>query len=116
MHRPITFTVTFVAMPGVDGIKAFRALLKTASRRFGLRAIDAHEIHNEPPGSSSMSSGFTADDKLKAVRRELAQRRSLYPRWILERRITQNFADEQIAVFAAIVADYEREVANERLL
>jgi hypothetical protein len=42
------FTVTFVAQPGVDGIKSFRALLKVALRRFGLRAIDAREIHDDP--------------------------------------------------------------------
>jgi hypothetical protein len=35
--------VTFVAEPGVDGIKSFRALLKAALRRFGLRAIDVRE-------------------------------------------------------------------------
>jgi hypothetical protein len=40
--RP-TFTVTLVAMPGVDGIKSFRALLKAALRRYGLRAIDIRE-------------------------------------------------------------------------
>ena len=50
-----------VALPGVDGIKSFRALLKTALRRFGLRAIDVRELHahnppDEPqPGSLPMS-------------------------------------------------------------
>jgi hypothetical protein len=47
MPRP-AFTVTFVAMPGVDGIKSFRTLLKVALRRFGLRAVDARELHDEP--------------------------------------------------------------------
>ena len=32
------------AEPGVDGIKSFRALLKVALRRYGLRAIDAREL------------------------------------------------------------------------
>jgi hypothetical protein len=61
MHRP-AFSATFVAVPGVDGIKSFRALLKVALRRFGLRAIDARELHtareppDEPqPGSPAMS-------------------------------------------------------------
>jgi hypothetical protein len=40
--------------PGVDGIRSFRALLKVALRRFGLRAIDAREIQDEP-GSNAMS-------------------------------------------------------------
>jgi len=48
VHRRAAFSVLFVAIPGVDGIKAIRALLKTALRRFGLRAIDVREIH-EPP-------------------------------------------------------------------
>jgi hypothetical protein len=41
--------VTFVAMPGVDGIRSFRALLKVALRRYGLRAIDVreHSARNE---------------------------------------------------------------------
>jgi hypothetical protein len=55
MHRP-AFTATFVATPGVDGLKAFRALLKLALRRFGLRCVDARELHDEPqpPGRTSM--------------------------------------------------------------
>jgi hypothetical protein len=56
--------VTFVAEPGVDGIKALRSLLKTALRRFGLRAIDvrerAHHAQEDEraraqPGSKTMS-------------------------------------------------------------
>jgi hypothetical protein len=43
LHRPATFSVTFAAEPDVDGIKALRALLKTALRRFGLRAIDVRQ-------------------------------------------------------------------------
>jgi hypothetical protein len=43
MHRP-AFTVTFVAASDdVDAIRSFRALLKSALRRFGLRAIDVWE-------------------------------------------------------------------------
>jgi hypothetical protein len=44
LQRPATFSVTLVALPGVDGIKSFRALLKAALRRFGLRAIDVREL------------------------------------------------------------------------
>jgi hypothetical protein len=35
--------VTFVAESGTDGIRSFRALLKVALRRFGLRAIDVRQ-------------------------------------------------------------------------
>jgi hypothetical protein len=44
----LKFTATFVATPGVDGLRSFRALLKVALRRFGLRAIDVRELHDEP--------------------------------------------------------------------
>jgi hypothetical protein len=36
-------TVTFVAMPGVDAIRSFRALLKAAGRHYGLRAVSVRE-------------------------------------------------------------------------
>jgi hypothetical protein len=49
--------VTFVAEPGVDGIKAFRALLKSALRRFGLRAIDAHELNPDETQTRENSDG-----------------------------------------------------------
>jgi hypothetical protein len=41
------FSVRLYAEPGVDGIHAFRALLKVALRRYGLRAIDAREIRED---------------------------------------------------------------------
>jgi len=47
MSRP-TFTVTFTA-DDTDGIRGARALLKTARRRFRLRAIDVRE-HKHPSG------------------------------------------------------------------
>ena len=48
-----------------------------------------------------------AQEKLKAVRRELAFRRSLYPKWVKAGRIDQEKADREIAVMEAIAADYE---------
>jgi len=59
LHRPATFSVTFVAEPGVDGIKAFRALLKSALRRFGLRAIDVRELTDEPQTRENSDGGKT---------------------------------------------------------
>lgn len=48
-----------------------------------------------------------AQEKLKVLRRELALRRSLYPRWIKDGRIDQAKADREIEVMEAIAADYE---------
>jgi len=59
---------------------------------------------------------FTAADKLAAVRREIAMRRRVYPRWVENKRMTQSKADEEIAVMEAIAADIERQVEWERLL
>jgi hypothetical protein len=53
--------VTFVATPGVDGIRAFRALLKTALRRFGLRAVDVRE-HDAGDAHAEQSHNRTSID------------------------------------------------------
>ena len=39
----VRFTVTFVPMRGVDGVRALRWLLKRARRQFGLIAVDVRE-------------------------------------------------------------------------
>jgi hypothetical protein len=41
-ERP-TFVVRFVAARGIDPVKALRRLLKTAIRRFGLKAVEVRE-------------------------------------------------------------------------
>lgn len=56
-------------------------------------------------------SAFTAQQKLEAVERELGFRRRVYAR-----RVEERIADEQIAVFEAIAADYREKAAGERLL
>lgn len=59
---------------------------------------------------------FTAEQKRKAVERELTFRRRVYPRWIADGRMTQKLADEQIAIFETISADYAAAEKNERLI
>lgn len=39
------FVLSLAAAPGSDPIRAIRALLKIALRRFRLRCIDVHEEH-----------------------------------------------------------------------
>jgi hypothetical protein len=46
---PTTFVVTFRGPAGADGVRALRATLKFALRRFNLRAVDAHEISQASP-------------------------------------------------------------------
>jgi hypothetical protein len=48
-----------VATPGVDGIKAFRLLLKAALRTYGLRAIDARELTDETQTRENSDGGKT---------------------------------------------------------
>jgi len=46
----VTFIVSFRAtIPGIDPIRALRAVLKFALRRFGLRAVEAREISDGAP-------------------------------------------------------------------
>jgi len=52
------------------------------------------------------SFGFTDLQKLKAVQRELAMRRSVYPKWVALKRMRQVDADLEIAVMMAILEDY----------
>lgn len=49
---------------------------------------------------------FTDAEKLEAAEREVRQRKRVYPRWVSEGRLTQAFADRQIALMEAIADDY----------
>ncbi|WP_185982847.1 hypothetical protein [Aureimonas mangrovi] len=63
---------------------------------------------------------ITALDKAECADREVKQRRRVYPRFVSDGRMTQAFADRQIAVMEAIAADYrivaDAEAAAGRLL
>jgi hypothetical protein len=56
---------------------------------------------------------FSFEQKLAAVKRELAFRRRVYSRRVAEAKMTQALADEQIAVMVEIAADYEKAVATQ---
>jgi hypothetical protein len=53
-----------------------------------------------------MAEPFTDRDKLKAVQRELAMRRSVYPKWVASKRMKADQANDEIAVMLAIEQDY----------
>jgi type IV secretory pathway TrbD component len=59
---------------------------------------------------------FTAKDKLEAVERELGYRRRVYVRRVMNKQMTQELADRQIAVFEAILADYVEMEKRDRLI
>jgi len=59
---------------------------------------------------------FTATEKLQAVQREIGYRRRVYARRVDEGAMSQKLADDQIAIFEAIEADYAALAQKERLL
>jgi hypothetical protein len=108
VHRP-AFTVTFVAASdGVDGIRSFRALLKIALRRFGLRAIDVRECalpaHQDERARLSSQSRSTKETPMSAFsERVRSQRTGFYRATDLERDTeithTIDHLDEGIVMF-----------------
>lgn len=57
---------------------------------------------------------ITTADKLKEAKRELAQRRRVYPRLIEKGSLTREAADRQTAIMQAIADDYEARVKAEQ--
>jgi hypothetical protein len=51
-------------------------------------------------------------DKLRCVEREIAMRKSVYPKWIAAKRLSQENADREIAVMEAIREDYLKGVMH----
>lgn len=49
------------------------------------------------------------EEKIAHLNREIAMRRSVYPRWVAKGKMKQDQADRGIAVMQAILADYERQ-------
>jgi hypothetical protein len=63
---------------------------------------------------------ITAREKADCAWREVRKRQQVYPRLVLQKRMTQIGADRQIAVMQEIARDYERlaeaDAQEERLL
>lgn len=49
---------------------------------------------------------FTQEQKRRCIEREIKQRERVYPRLVLAGKISQAFADEQLAIMRAILDDY----------
>lgn len=59
---------------------------------------------------------FTNAEKAECAERELRQRRRVYPRFIEQNKMSQSFADSQIAMMEEIANDYHKLAQGERLL
>lgn len=51
---------------------------------------------------------FSTEDKLKCLRREIALRKSAYPKWIGSGRMTEEVAEREIAAMESILLDVQR--------
>lgn len=60
-------------------------------------------------------SEITHADKIACIRREIAMRRNVYPKWIAAGRMTQDAADRELATMQAVHDDIERLPKLERL-
>lgn len=50
---------------------------------------------------------FTLEQKLRCVARELNMRRRVYPRWVEQKRMSQDKANLEIALMEQIISDYQ---------
>jgi hypothetical protein len=53
---------------------------------------------------------FSNNEKLQCIEREVALRRSAYPRFISSGKLKQEKADREIAVMEAVAADYREAI------
>jgi hypothetical protein len=56
---------------------------------------------------------YTAREKADCAEREVKQRRRVYPRWVADGRMKQDFADQQISMMEEISAEYRAEAEVE---
>lgn len=61
-------------------------------------------------------SEFTNTEKFEAAAREVKQREHVYAKRVADGKMTQVFADRQVALMKAIANDYEKLAMKERLL
>lgn len=53
------------------------------------------------------------EDQIKAVKREIAMRDRVYPRWVSQRKLTQAAADRELAAMRAVLATLEELAARQ---
>src|SRR5262249_27149196 len=74
-HKPTrAFVLHLIPEPGVDAIKAFRSLLKTALRRYGLRAVHVQECAL-PAQEDERALAPTMEDSMSAFSERIREQR-----------------------------------------
>lgn len=51
---------------------------------------------------------FTPEEMIVEVKREVALRKHLYPRWVSEAKMTQHSADRYLGLMQAVLAELEK--------
>lgn len=59
---------------------------------------------------------ITIEDQIKAVEREISMRRRVYPRWVENKRMSQEKADKEIATMEAVLETLKEVQKQTRLL
>ena len=59
---------------------------------------------------------MTIEDQIKAVEREISMRRRVYPRWVENKRMSQEKADKEIATMEAVLETLKEVQKQSRLL
>jgi hypothetical protein len=77
-ENPRAFVLHLRAEPGVDGIRSFRALLKVAVRRYGLRAIEGRELDarafvfpSHPPRSTRETTMSAFSERIRSQKTDV---------------------------------------------
>lgn len=93
--------------------KAHQEALEQARREAAERAAEAFKAPEpepapkpEPEPEPESSSGYTRAQKLFEIEREIVMRKRAYPRWVKDGRMSQEDADERLAIMKAIASDY----------
>jgi hypothetical protein len=68
------------------------------------------------PDSEAVMGNFTNTEKAKEADREVGYRKYVYPRRVMDKKMTQEQADRQIAIMQEIAEEYSVLAVKERLV
>lgn len=61
-----------------------------------------------------MRSRFSLQEQIACVKREIAFRERVYPRWVVDRKMSQNRADTELGCMRAVLESLQRMTAMTR--